>query len=80
MGSVGVTLASLSPSSTVAMGLGIGTPNGNACTLTTSTSSAVPGAAAQITVTENPGTFCVEIYDVGNLSGPVIYMIEVTHS
>lgn len=80
-GTVSVTLASLSPSSTVAVGLGIGTPSGtNACTLTTSTSNAVAGSSAQISVTENPGSFCVEIYDVGNLTTAVTYTINVTHS
>jgi hypothetical protein len=79
-GGVSVTLATLSPSSTAAMGLGIGTPSGtNGCTLTTSTSNAIAGSAAQISVTENPGSFCVSVYDVGNLTSAAVYTITVTH-
>jgi hypothetical protein len=77
-GPVSVTLVSLNPPA--AMGLGIGTPSGtNACALTTSTSNAVAGTAAQISVTENAGTFCVSLYDVGNLTSAAVYTITVTH-
>ncbi|HEV3058420.1 MAG TPA: hypothetical protein VGY48_09225 [Vicinamibacterales bacterium] len=79
-GTVSVTLVSDSASSAVALGLGIGTPNGTTgCTLTTSTSNAVAGSAAQISVTENSGSYCVALYDVGNLTAAVTYTITVAH-
>jgi hypothetical protein len=77
-GTVSVTLSTLSAS--VAVGLGIGTPSGTAsCTLTTSNASAVAGSTAQIVVTENPGSYCVSIYDVGKLTGPATFTVSVAH-
>jgi hypothetical protein len=79
-GTVSVTLASDSAASAVALGLGIGTPIGTTgCTLTTSTTNAVAGSAAQISVTENSGSYCVALYDVGNLTAAVTYTITVAH-
>ncbi len=80
-GTVSVTLVALSPTATAAMGLGVGTPSGTTgCTLATSTSNAIAGSAAQISVTENPGNFCVSVYDVGNLTSAAAYTVTVTHS
>jgi len=79
-GAVGITLSSLSPTA-VAVGLALGTPNGTtACTITSSNPAAVAGSTPQITVTENPGTYCVEIYDVGNLTSASTFIILITHS
>jgi hypothetical protein len=78
-GTVSVTLVSVGASS-VAVGLGIGTPNGNACALTTSTPSATAGAAPQLSVTENAGTYCVQVYDVGNITTVTTFTITVVHS
>jgi hypothetical protein len=80
-GIISVTLASLSPSSTAAVGLGVGTPSGTAgCTLTSSTPSATAGSTAQITVTGTPGTYCVKVYDTGNLTATASFTINITHS
>jgi hypothetical protein len=77
-GTVSVTLTSLSPA--LAVGLGIGTPSGtHGCTLTTSTSVAVAGTTAQIRANVDSGSFCVQIYDTGNLTTAVTYSINVTH-
>ena len=77
-GTVNVTLATMSPS--VAMGLGIGTPNGTtACTLTSSNTSAMAGSSPQLTVTEQPGSYCVSVYDVGNLTGVATFTVTVAH-
>jgi hypothetical protein len=76
-GTVNVTLATMSPG--VAMGLGIGTPNGTtACTLTSST-SALAGSTPQLTVTEQPGSYCVSVYDVGNLTTVATFTVTVAH-
>jgi hypothetical protein len=78
-GAVSVTLASLSPAA-AAVGLGIGTPNGTtSCTLTSSNPTAMAGSTPQITVTENPGSYCVEIYDVGNLTGASTFSVTIVH-
>jgi hypothetical protein len=79
-GTVSITLTSLSPA-TVAVGLGIGTPNGmTSCTLISTNPAAMAGTAPQITVTENPGNYCVDIYDVGNLTGASTFSITIVHS
>jgi hypothetical protein len=78
-GLVSVTLGSLSPA-TVEVGVGIGTPNGpTSCTLSSSNPTAMPGATPQITVTESAGSYCVEIYDVGNLKGTSAFSITIVH-
>jgi hypothetical protein len=77
-GTVNVTLATMSPG--VAMGLGIGTPNGTtACTLTSSNTSALAGSTPQLTVTEQPGSYCVSVYDVGNLTSVATFTVTVAH-
>jgi hypothetical protein len=79
-GTVGITLTALSPTATIAMGLGVGTPNGSSgCTLTSSTTSAVAGSTPQITVTENPGSYCTQISDVGHLTTASSFTITIVH-
>jgi len=77
-GTVTVTLSAVSPS--VAMGLGIGTPNGaTACAMTSSTTTALAGPTPQLTVTQAPGNYCVNVYDVGNVTASVTYSVVVAH-
>lgn len=79
-GTVNVTLTALGPTATVAVGLGIGTPSGTtSCTLSSFTSSAVAASTPQITVTENPGSYCAQISDVGNLTTPSTFTISIVH-
>jgi hypothetical protein len=78
---VSITLTTLSPTATIAVGLGIGTPNGTtSCTLSSFTSSAVAASTPQITVTENAGSYCAQIYDVGNVTTPSAFTISIVHS
>jgi hypothetical protein len=77
-GPVTVTLATMSPS--VAMGLGIGTASGTTgCTLTSSNTSVLAGSAPQLTVTEPAGTYCISLYDVGNLTGTATFTVIISH-
>ena len=77
-GTVTVTLSTLSAN--VAVGLGIGTPSGaTACTLTSSNATTLAGSAPQITVTQPAGTYCVSVYDVGNLTTTATFSIIVSH-
>jgi hypothetical protein len=77
-GTVSVTLAAMSPS--VAMGLGIGTPNGTtSCTLTSSNASALAGSTPQLSVSEPAGSYCISVYDVGNLTGTASFTVTVSH-
>ncbi len=65
---------------TAAVGLGVGTPNASSgCALTSSTTSAVASSTPQISVTENPGSYCIQIFDVGNLTAPSTFTISIAH-
>lgn len=79
-GAVSITLTNVVSTSTTLLGLGIGTPNGPTCTMTSSTQSATPGSTAQIAVTENAGTYCVRVFDVGTIQGSVTFTITVAHT
>ncbi len=79
-GSVGVTLTSVSPSTTSALGLGVGPSSNGTCSVTNSTSSAVAGSIAQLTATENPGTYCVKVSDLGTLTAASTVSVTVAHS
>ena len=62
------------------VGLGLGTPNGTtSCTLTSANPTATAGATAQITVTETPGSYCVDIYDVGNLTAGTNFAVSIAY-
>jgi hypothetical protein len=80
IGQLQVTLLSVNPSA--AVGLGVGTPSastGTCLVLNNMTVVAGPGVQLSGTATVT-GTFCVEVYDVGNLVEPVNYTVTVLHS
>ncbi len=78
VGGVKVTLNSVDPSA--AVGIGVGAPTTGACTVL-SKITAVGGAGVQLSGTATvTGTFCLSVYDVGNLVEPVTYTITVLHS
>jgi hypothetical protein len=79
-GAVGVTLTAVTPATTSALGLGMGTSSGGTCTVTSSTSAAIAGSAAQLSATENPGTYCVKVSDLGNLATTSSVTVTVAHS
>lgn len=70
-GTIIVTLSSVTPAVVVGLGLGVPpTSSGDSCNLTKSIETA-GGAGAQITAPADKGSYCVEVYDVGNLSAAV---------
>jgi len=77
-GSVTAALTALAPDSTLIVGLSLGTWNGFACQIVlandkaTQTSTVIGTASAA-------GSLCVRVYDVGNVSDPTTYEIQVTH-
>ena len=77
-GAVTATLTTLAPDSTLIVGIALGTWNGNACQIVLSKDSATQlsfliGQASQAS------TFCVRIYDVGNVVDPATYEVQVNH-
>lgn len=74
-GDLHVTLSNLDPTATV--GLGIGQPSDAGCTLLASNAAATSGTNLSLEV--EPGSYCVSVYDVGNLSSSATYSLTVTH-
>lgn len=79
-GTVSVTLTAVTPSTTSPLGLGMGPSSGGTCSVTNSTSAAIAGSAAQLSATENPGTYCVQVSDLGGLATTSSVTITVAHS
>ena len=77
-GAISITLVSLSPQGTITMGVGIGTPSAATCVVTQSQENVKVGTP--ITGTLTAGSYCVELYDLGNMAGSDTYAINVVHS
>jgi hypothetical protein len=48
--------------------------------LTSSNTSALAGSTPQLTVNEPAGSYCISVYDVGNLTGTATFTVTVSHS
>ena len=83
LGAVTVTIVSLSPNSSQIVGLSLGVFNGSACSTSPQTggsSSDTATSGSSITLNASAaGSLCVRLYDVGFISTPVIYTLQVTH-
>lgn len=78
IGGIQVTLISVSPPASV--GIGVGTPSGASCLLLDNL-TVVAGPNVQMTGTATvAGTFCVSVFDAGNLVESVNYTVSVLHS
>lgn len=81
-GPVGLTLAAVQTPGGAALstplGIGVGIPSGTGCTRSISQST-VPGLAAQMTVTLNPGTYCAAVFDTGTLTAAVNFAMRIRH-
>jgi hypothetical protein len=78
IGAIRVSVNSVTPGA--AVGIGVGTPSGSNCQLLQDL-PVVAGPNPQISGTATiTGTFCVSIYDVGNLVEAVNYVVTVQHS
>src|SRR5438552_13646002 len=78
IGGIKVSVTGVTPGA--AVGLGVGTPSGANCLLQQNL-TAVPSPSPQISGTATiTGTFCVSVFDVGNLVESVDYVVTVLHS
>jgi hypothetical protein len=78
IGAIRVLVNSVSPGAS--LGVGVGTPSGSNCILLQNL-TAVAGPDAQISGTATiTGTFCISVFDVGNLVEAVNYVVTVQHS
>lgn len=84
-GTVSITLQSLTGATTLRAGLGVGIPlgDGSGCVLSRSVETTA-GPTAQLELSVDPGNYCVQVYDLGELTQPasftvlLVYPIEAT--
>lgn len=77
-GTVTATITALGPDNTIKVGFALGTWNGSSCQLVivkddAGASTAIIGAVSAV------GSLCVRIYDVGQITTPAEYEIQVVH-
>ena len=77
-GNIAVTLTSLSPSAPVGLALGIEGVTTPTCSIFTQVTT-VPGSSPQITSAIDEGVYCVKIFNLSPLQGPLSFSISVTH-
>jgi hypothetical protein len=80
-GTVTATLTDLQPVDTVKIGFSIGTTIGTICQATLANDAATKGFSFTATAA-TAGTYCVRVYDVGNVTAdtPVNYTVTVVHN
>jgi hypothetical protein len=83
-GTAAVTLASttaakIGPAVPLTLRLGLGTPLGEACS-TIRTIDTPPGLSAQLLNALGTGTYCVNVADIGNIRGSVLFAVRIVHS
>ena len=78
-GNVSLLLHQLSEAgaaSTAIMGVGFGVPRGTDCTVTSTGAGAASGTP-QLTTSAAAGVYCVRITDLGNLTAPATFAINI---
>lgn len=77
-GEVTATLKTVSPDAAAVVGFGLGTWNGTACQIVI-TNDRASQASALLGQATSTGSLCVRVFDVGLISDPQDYEIEVVH-
>ena len=77
-GNITVTLEALSPAGTPTIAIALGVWTGASCNLIIVNDNAAVDANLIGTGTAS-GEFCARVYDVGRLTAPATYSLEVTH-
>jgi hypothetical protein len=75
-GMTSLTLVSAGASATI--GMGFGAWDGQVCRLN-STVVAQANANPLIAATVDPGNYCIRVYDVGQLTSPILFTIDTIH-
>ena len=78
LGSVSAAIVSLAPVSTQLVGFGLGVWNGTSCTVASSSDIATTGSSITLNASSS-GILCVRLYDVGYVTTPVLYTLQVVH-
>jgi hypothetical protein len=83
LGAVTVTIVTLAPNASQIVGLSLGVWNGTSCSTSPQTggsSSDTATTGSSITLNASAaGSLCVRLYDVGFVTAPVLYTLQVTH-
>jgi len=83
LGSVTVSILGLAPNSSQIVGLSLGVWNGTGCSTSPQTGgSATDTASTGSSITLNAtaaGNLCARLYDVGFITQPVIYTMQIVH-
>jgi hypothetical protein len=77
-GVITATLTSVAPIGDTILGVSLGTWNGAACQLVV-TNDAIRQGQTVTGQASTPGNFCVRVYDVGQITQPTTYVVEVIH-
>ena len=78
LGAVTASIIALAPNSAQIVGFGLGVWNGTSCTVASSTDIATTGSSITLNASA-AGTLCVRLYDVGFITTPVLYQLQVVH-
>lgn len=76
-GELDATLTSLAPQTTITVGLAIGEPLSGTCQFITGVENAKAGQTLPAPVAA--GSYCVTLYDVGNVQGADSFVLSVVH-
>ena len=77
-GSASITLTDLQPSVEVGLGIGMQQTDGTGCRLS-QVIRATARSAPHFTRQFDPGTYCVEVFDIGNFTRNTTYSLRVQH-
>jgi len=76
-GPIAVTLTATTPSG-VTLGVGVGIPRGDGSCALQAAVHTVAGAAPQIAISADSGTYCAKVYDPGTLMIPVPFTVSIS--
>lgn len=79
-GTITATLTSLTPQTTITVGFGLGQPSSGTCALMSGAYSETSKVGQVLSGTIGTGSYCVVIYDIGNVQGSDDFVITVAHS
>jgi hypothetical protein len=79
-GEIDITVVAAGPPATIFVGVGVGQPTTTTCPHTFGEVKGVQAGPNPLTpFLLNPGTYCLDIFDIGNQSGPITYTVTVAH-
>ena len=77
-GSANATIKTLAPDATAIVGIALGTWSGTTCSIVLANDIASQGSVVS-GVVQDAGVLCARVYDVGKLTAPTTFTIDVTH-